>query len=140
MLIAVPQQPFDAAERLQQPFPFRPIVVGGAVGVLFEHGQPHGDVEPIEHVLRGGSDALCERLGRKRSLIAVAHTMLTSAYHLLQRKQAYQELGPDYFERFSQSLSRRTSYADSNDSATKSFCSQLHQLEVISKESLPCPE
>jgi transposase len=41
-----------------------------------------------------------KRLGRKRSLIAVAHTMLTIAYHLLQRKQSYQELGPDYFERF----------------------------------------
>jgi transposase len=32
-----------------------------------------------------------KRLGRKRSLIAVAHTMLTIAYHLLQRKQSYQE-------------------------------------------------
>ena len=41
-----------------------------------------------------------KRLGRKRSLIAVARTMLTIAYHLLQRKQSYQELGPDYFERF----------------------------------------
>lgn len=41
-----------------------------------------------------------KRLGRKRSLVAVAHTMLTIAYHLLQRKQTYQELGPDYFERF----------------------------------------
>jgi transposase len=41
-----------------------------------------------------------KRLGRKRSLIAVAHTMHTIAYHLLQRKQTYQGLGPDYFERF----------------------------------------
>lgn len=40
------------------------------------------------------------RMGRKRSLVAVAHTMLTIAYHLLQRKQRYQELGPDYFDRF----------------------------------------
>ncbi len=39
------------------------------------------------------------RIGRKRSLIAVAHTILTIAYHLLHRKQTYQDLGPDYFER-----------------------------------------
>ena len=26
--------------------------------------------------------------------------MLTIAYHLLQRRQTYQELGPDYFDRF----------------------------------------
>jgi transposase len=40
-----------------------------------------------------------KRLGSKRSLIAVAHTMLI-AYHLLQRKQSYRELGPNCFERF----------------------------------------
>src|SRR5260370_222655 len=39
------------------------------------------------------------RIGRKRSLIAVAHTILTIAYHLLHRKPTYQDLGPDYFER-----------------------------------------
>jgi hypothetical protein len=38
------------------------------------------------------------RLGRKRALIAVAHSILTIAYHLLRKKQSYQELGPDYFD------------------------------------------
>ncbi len=39
------------------------------------------------------------RIGRKRALIAVAHSILTIAYHLLRKKQSYQELGPDYFDR-----------------------------------------
>ena len=36
--------------------------LGHALGVLAEHGQPHGDVEPVQHVLAAGADQLRERL------------------------------------------------------------------------------
>lgn len=37
--------------------------------------------------------------GHKRAVVAVAHSMLVIAYHLLSRKTTYQELGADYFEK-----------------------------------------
>jgi hypothetical protein len=39
------------------------------------------------------------RRGKKRTIVAVGHTMLLIAYHLLKRSRPYQELGPDYFDR-----------------------------------------
>jgi transposase len=38
------------------------------------------------------------RRGKKRTIVAVAHTMLVIAYHLLKRHCAYHELGSDYFD------------------------------------------
>jgi transposase len=37
--------------------------------------------------------------GHKKAVIAVAHAMLVTAYHLLARKTTYQEPGTDYYER-----------------------------------------
>lgn len=37
--------------------------------------------------------------GHRKAVIAVAHSLLVVAYHLLARQTAYQELGPDYFDR-----------------------------------------
>jgi transposase len=42
---------------------------------------------------------LAARRGKKKAVIAVGHTILVTAYHLLARDQAYEELGPDFFER-----------------------------------------
>jgi transposase len=42
---------------------------------------------------------LVKRLGRKKALVAVAHSLLVIIYHVLQRDQAYTELGGDYFDR-----------------------------------------
>jgi transposase len=42
---------------------------------------------------------LASRRGRKKALIALAHTMLGVAYHLLKQDTCYAELGGDYFER-----------------------------------------
>ena len=39
------------------------------------------------------------RLGKKRTAVAVAHTILTIAYNILDRNEDYRELGGDYFER-----------------------------------------
>ena len=41
---------------------------------------------------------LAARRGKKRAAIAVAHSILTIAYHLLSRKTEYQDLGANYFD------------------------------------------
>lgn len=42
---------------------------------------------------------LVKRLGRKKALVAVAHSLLIIIYHVLERDQSYTELGGDYFDR-----------------------------------------
>ncbi len=42
---------------------------------------------------------LAPRRGRKRALVALAHTMLGIVYHVLKKDTRYTELGADYFER-----------------------------------------
>jgi transposase len=42
---------------------------------------------------------LAGRRGRKKALIAVAHSLLIIIYHVLDRDQSYTELGGDYFDR-----------------------------------------
>jgi hypothetical protein len=37
--------------------------------------------------------------GKKRALLAVAHSILVIAWHMLTDRRPYQDLGPDYFER-----------------------------------------
>ena len=39
------------------------------------------------------------RRGAKRATLAVAHSILVIAYHMLKDHRAYQELGSDYFDR-----------------------------------------
>ncbi len=47
--------------------------------------------------------AQCQRLahrrGKQRAVLAVAHSILVIAYHLLERQEEYRELGGDYFDR-----------------------------------------
>ena len=42
---------------------------------------------------------LVKRLGAKKALVAVAHSLLVIIYHVLDRDQTYTELGGDYFDR-----------------------------------------
>jgi len=42
---------------------------------------------------------LAGRRGKKRAIVAVAHAILVIAYHIIQRKEPYQELGGDYFDK-----------------------------------------
>jgi transposase len=44
---------------------------------------------------------LAARRGRKRALIAVAHSLLVIIYHMLKGGTTFQELGPDYLDRLS---------------------------------------
>jgi transposase len=41
---------------------------------------------------------LAKRRGKKRAIIAVAHAMVVSAFHMLSRNESYRELGADYFD------------------------------------------
>jgi transposase len=41
---------------------------------------------------------LATRRGKKRAIVAVAHSMLVSAWHMLSLRQPYQELGGDFFD------------------------------------------
>ncbi len=42
---------------------------------------------------------LTTRLGKRRALVAVGHSILVIAWHLLSNRTSYQELGSDYFDR-----------------------------------------
>lgn len=42
---------------------------------------------------------LSGRRGKKRAIMAVAHSILVIAYHLIERKEPYHDLGADYFDK-----------------------------------------
>jgi transposase len=42
---------------------------------------------------------LARRMGRKKALVAVAHSLLVIVYHVIDRRADYRELGGDYFDR-----------------------------------------
>jgi transposase len=42
---------------------------------------------------------LVKRMGKKKALIAVGHSILVIVYYVLKRRVTYQELGGDYFDR-----------------------------------------
>lgn len=42
---------------------------------------------------------LVKRLGKKKALVAVGHSILIIIYHVLKNKTSYRELGGDYFDR-----------------------------------------
>lgn len=41
---------------------------------------------------------LARRRGNKRAIMAVAHSILVMAYHMIKRKEPYRDLGSDYFD------------------------------------------
>lgn len=43
--------------------------------------------------------SLVKRLGKKKAILAVAHTILRIIYHILKSKQPYIELGPEYVKK-----------------------------------------
>ena len=50
---------------------------------------------------------LATRRGKKRAIMAVAHSIVVSAFHMLSRNEPYQELGANYFDEL-----RRTHLVD----------------------------
>lgn len=45
--------------------------------------------------------------GAKRAVMAVARALLVIAFHMLKRKESYQELGADHFDRIDVNRIRR---------------------------------
>jgi transposase len=43
---------------------------------------------------------LAARRGKKKAILAVAHSILVMAYHMLQRKEPYREAGAHFFDQF----------------------------------------
>jgi transposase len=51
---------------------------------------------------------LAARRGKKRAAVAVAHSILVIAYHMLERGTEYVDLGGDYFDRRKEQYLQRT--------------------------------
>ena len=51
-----------------------------------------------ETYLKARYHRLAARRGKKRAIVAIAHSMLVSVWHMLTRHQPYQELGGDYYD------------------------------------------
>jgi transposase len=49
---------------------------------------------------------LVKRMGKKKALVAVGHSILVIVYHVLQSRASYEELGGDYFDRQNATLER----------------------------------
>jgi transposase len=74
--------------------------------LLVEAGQAAGRTK--DTYLAAQYHRLAARRGKKRAALAVGHTILVIAYHLLQRGTSYEELGGRYFdERDRQAVERR---------------------------------
>jgi transposase len=68
----------------------------------------HGAARTKHSYLHAQYRRLAARRGRQRALIAVAHSLLVIAYHVLTRHEPYRDLGPNYFdERDTQAVTRR---------------------------------
>ena len=50
---------------------------------------------------------ISKRRGPKRAAIAVAHTILVIAYHILRDEVAFHDLGADYFDRLDDGRQKR---------------------------------
>lgn len=50
---------------------------------------------------------LARRMGKKKALVAVGHSILIIVYHVLSRRTPYQELGGDYFDRHDAEAQKR---------------------------------
>jgi transposase len=48
--------------------------------------------------LRSKYRKLAPRIGKKRALIAIAHKILVSIYHILKKREPYKELGESYLD------------------------------------------
>ena len=58
-----------------------------------------GAVRKRDSYLAAQYRRLVKRRGDKKAIVAVAHSILVIAYHLLRDGTSYRELGGDYFER-----------------------------------------
>jgi transposase-like protein len=68
----------------------------------------HGAVKTRNCSLQAQFHRISKRWGRKRAVIAVAHSLLVIVYHVLRRREPYRELGMEYYDqRDHQAVERR---------------------------------
>ncbi len=58
----------------------------------------HGAARSKQTYLGAQYRRLIARLGKKKAIVAVAHSILVIAYHVLTRREPYRDLGPNYFD------------------------------------------
>ncbi len=69
----------------------------------------HGAARAKNKYLSSQYHRLAARRGKKKAQVAVGHSILVIAYHLLTRRQAYSDLGANYFdERDRQAVTNRS--------------------------------
>ena len=68
-----------------------------ALGVALNQAA-HGASHTKSTYLSAQYHRLAGRRGKKRAIMAVAHSILVIAYHLIKRQEPYRELGGDYFD------------------------------------------
>jgi transposase len=59
----------------------------------------HAAVRTQQTYLSAQYRRLASCRGKKRAILAVAHTLLVMAYYMLQRQEPYREAGADFFDR-----------------------------------------
>ncbi len=69
------------------------------------------DAEQNGSYLQSQYRRLKYRRGAKKAAVAVGHTILVIAYHLLTRKQDYRELGPTYLDERRREKAKRRALA-----------------------------
>jgi len=68
----------------------------------------HGAAHTKNKYLSSQCHRIGARRGKKKAQVAVGHSILVIAYHLLTRKQPYSDLGANYFdERDRQAVTKR---------------------------------
>ena len=58
----------------------------------------HGAVRKKDSYFRAQYHRLAPRRGGKRAIVAVAHSILVAAYHVLRDGTEYRDLGPSHFD------------------------------------------
>lgn len=59
----------------------------------------HGAAHTKNTYLAAQYHRLAARRGRKKAIMAVAHSILVIAYHMINRKESYHDLGSDFFDK-----------------------------------------
>jgi transposase len=60
----------------------------------------HGASRKKNTYLKSKYHRIAARRGKKKALVALGHSILVSAYHMLSRNEPYRDLGGDYFDQF----------------------------------------
>jgi transposase len=69
----------------------------------------HGAMRTKDTYLSAQGQRLARRRGKRRAVVAVGHSILIIAYHILKRQQPYQDLGSNYFDERDRAIVARQS-------------------------------